>query len=97
MHQRRVKPAAQQPYNIKEYGKAARICWTAYHFLAKGPQYQACQFKTLQAPGYAYYSNAKQYAAEKITQRCKKTAEDEPDEVAGEVQFGFVYCRMKIQ
>ena len=88
MHQCRVQAAAKQPDDIGQQRQAARIGRIALHLPAKREQHQPRQLKTLQAPGYAHYRNAQHNAAKKITQRCKKAAEDEPDEIAEEVH-GF--------
>ena len=76
MHQCCIQPAAKQPYNITKQRQATRIGRIAYHLPAKRKQYQPRQFKTLQAPGYAHYTQAQHDAAKKITQGCKKATEE---------------------
>ncbi len=52
------QPAAQQPDDVEDCGKATRIAAVAHHLRAKRCQHYKAYLKTLQAEGYAYNGEA---------------------------------------
>jgi hypothetical protein len=75
----------KNPNDVCKNGQTTIIGCTAHHLFAKGSQYQTSQFKTLQTEESAHNGNAQNNAAKNITQRCKKTVEDEPAKVANKI------------
>jgi hypothetical protein len=81
----RVKAAAEQPDDIREYRQAAHAAIGGHHSFAKGPEHEAGQFETLQTEGYAYEGEAQYKPAKDIAQRGGQTAKDQPEDVADEI------------
>lgn len=68
VHKSRIQPSAEQPHDIGKQGQAPCAAGLRNDLFAEGPQYDACQFKTLQAPGQPDDGDAQYKPAEEIAQ-----------------------------
>lgn len=93
----RPQTTAEYPYDIEQYGKATGITAAALYLPSEGCKYHTRYLKTLNTEGNTYYGYTKYKPAKYVYQGADKPSENEPDNIAEEIEWGHVLFLLQSQ